>query len=36
MATSAKGQHILNGLHRKLTPTPITTLSSSTSSSFKV
>lgn len=33
---SVKGQHILNGLQKKLTPSPIATLSSSTSSSFKV
>jgi hypothetical protein len=33
---SVKGQHILNGLQKKLTPSPITTLSSSTSSNFRV
>jgi hypothetical protein len=33
---SVKGQHILNGLQKKLTPFPITTLSSSTSSNFRV
>lgn len=36
ISMSVKGQHILNGLQKKLTPSPITTLSSSTSSNFKV
>lgn len=31
-----KGQHILNGLQKKLTPSPISTLSSSTSSNLRV
>ncbi len=36
LAMSVKGQHILSGLQKKLTPSPITTLSSSTSSNFKI
>jgi len=36
IAMSAKGQHILNGLKKKLTPSPISTLSNTTSSNFKI
>jgi hypothetical protein len=33
-AYSTKGQYILTGIEKRLTPSPITTLTSSTSSGF--